>query len=66
MAKKITKTSKKYDLKRSDIVEKLNEVIDSLDDVDVDSTSPNDMRTLVSDLVSELSDLVNGVQQEVY
>ena len=40
MAKKITKTSKKYDLKRSDIVEKLNEVIDSLDDVDVDSTSP--------------------------
>lgn len=66
MAKKTTKTSKKFEMKRSDISDKLGELIGLLEDLDVNSTSPNDMNDFLGELVSELEELSSAVTQEAY
>lgn len=65
MAKKI-KTSKKFEMKRSDITDKLSELIGTLEDLDVNSTSPNDMSDVLGELVGQLEELCDGVGQEAY
>lgn len=66
MAKKTTKTSKKFEMKRSDISDKLGELIGLLEDLDVNSTSPNDMSDVLGELVGQLEELCDGVGQEAY
>jgi len=66
MAKKTTKTSKKFEMKRSDISDKLGELIGLLEDLDVNSTSPNDMSDKLGEVIAELEDLCNGVGQEAF
>lgn len=65
MAKK-TNNSKKFEMKRSDITDKLGELTERLEDIDVSSTSPNDMNDFLGELVSELEELSSAVTQEAY
>jgi hypothetical protein len=66
MAKKTTKTSKKFDLKRSDIVDKLGELIGTLEDLSVHDTSPNDLEETIRQIIGDLGELSDAVTQEAY
>jgi len=66
MAKKTTKTSKKFEMKRGEIATKLYELAERLENIDVSSTSPNNMNDFLGEMVLELSELADAVNQVVY
>jgi len=67
MAKKnmAKKTTKKFEMKRSDIAAKLSDIIGTLDDLNINSTSPDDMIDALGQLSGALEKLYNGIESEV-
>ncbi len=58
------KTTKKYEMKRSDIVEALESLSDRLSDIDTHDTSANALEEELSEIRGELLDLASQVTDE--
>lgn len=64
MAAKKKTTKKKFSLKRSDIVERIEQIVDSLSEIDTTETSPNDVAMTLASLQNDLEELSADVTQE--
>ncbi len=60
------KTTKKYDLSRAAIVERINDIIADLGDIDTYATSPSDVQDVVNDIVESLEQLQTEVTDEAW
>jgi len=63
---KSKKITKKYDLSRSAIVERISDIISSLSDLDTYATSPSDVQDEISDVVESLEQLQTEVTDEAW
>lgn len=60
------KTTKKYDLSRAAIVERIQEIVDRLNELDTYATAPSDVSESVSDAVDDLEQLQSEVTDEAW
>jgi len=63
---KSKKNTKKYELSRSDIVERISDILENLEGIDTVEDSPNSVSLTISDAVSELQQLQDDVTDEKY
>lgn len=60
------KNTKKYDLSRSDIVDRISEIIDNLQGIDTVMESPDAVSMTIGDAVSDLESLQDQVTEEAF
>jgi hypothetical protein len=60
------KTTKKYDLSRSAIVDRLEEILETLRNIDTSESSPNAVSCNIDDVVADLEQFQNEVTDEAY
>jgi len=63
---KATKKATKYELSRSDISDKLRELIGKLEDSPVYETTPGDLENVLNDILGELEGLSDDVFTKAY
>lgn len=60
----MSKKTKKYNLSRSDIVDRLQDLIDRLYDVDTTNTAPSDVESEIMTIKDDLEELQGEVTDE--
>lgn len=66
MAKKTTKAAKKFQMKRGEISATLNNVLETISDVDTFIMTPEDVSTLIDEVRDALEALAQDVEAEAY
>jgi len=60
------KNTKKYELSRSAIVERISDILENLEGIDTTDESPNSVAMTIGDVVSDLQTLQDEVEEERY
>lgn len=60
------KTTKKYDLSRSVIVDRLEDILETLRSIDTSESSPNAVSCDIDDVVTDLEQLQSEVTDEAF
>lgn len=63
---KTKKTTKKYNLSRSEVASRLEEIVDRLNDVDTTNSAPSDVAEELDSIGTDLNDLVYEVTDEAF